>query len=109
MTTLAEVVGDLRAECAALDEVLATLDEDGWRKETPAVGWDTRDTVGHLADTNDIMYDSITMGSRDLLSEAEAAVEGSGSAVADPNAVDLFTAAQVEKHRLPVTQGTGNA
>ena len=99
MTKLEEVVGDLRAECAMLDAVLATLDEAGWRKETPAVGWDTRDTVGHLADTNDIMYDSVTNGSRDLMSEAQAAVEGTATAAADPGAVDLFTARQIEKVR----------
>lgn len=99
MTTLAEVVADLRAETAALDAVLETLDDEGWHKETPAVGWDTHDTIAHLADTNDIMFDSITQGSRDLLSEASKAVEGIRFSVADPNAVDLFTAEQVAKGR----------
>ena len=99
MTTLKEVVDDLRAESDALDAVLAKLDDDAAGKETPAVGWDTRDTVGHLADTNDIMYDSITDGARDLMSEAAAAVEGTNTPAADPKAVDLFTARQIEKVR----------
>jgi uncharacterized protein (TIGR03084 family) len=99
MTTLADVMADLRAETAALDAVLETLDDAGWHKETPAVGWDTHDTIAHLADTNDIMFDSITEGPRDLVAEASKAVEGTRFSVADPGAVDLFTAEQVTKGR----------
>lgn len=95
MTTLAEVVADLRDETKVLDEVLASLDEEGWGKETPAVGWDTRDTVGHLADTDDIMYDSVTGSGRDLLSAAAEAMDGEPS----PTGVDDFTAWQVERVR----------
>lgn len=95
MTTLNEVVADLRDETKQLDEVLASLDEAGWRKETPAVGWDTHDTVGHLADTDDIMYDSITGSGRDLLT---AAAEASGG-LSSPTTVDDFTAWQVERVR----------
>jgi uncharacterized protein (TIGR03084 family) len=100
MTTLQEVIEDFRAECDALDVVLSKLDEDGWLIETPAVGWDTRDTVAHLADTSDIMYDAITGGPRDLFSDAQAAAEASGvSSAGDPKAVDAFTATQVAKGR----------
>ncbi len=96
VTTLDEVVADLRDETKQLDEVLAALDEAGWRKETPAVGWDTRDTIGHLADTDDVMYESITGGSRDLMSDAR---EASGGATPSPTGVDEFTAWQVERVR----------
>jgi uncharacterized protein (TIGR03084 family) len=99
MTTLQEVLTDLRAETAELDSVLATLEEAGWHKETPAVGWDTHDTVAHLADTNDIMFDSVTGGSLDLLQAVQEAAEGGGFNLRDPQAVDLFTARQVEKGR----------
>lgn len=95
MTTLIEVLDDLRAETATLDDVLATLDEAGWRKETPAVGWDTRDTIGHLADTDDVMYESVTGGSRNLMSDAREATGGDPS----PTAVDDFTAWQIERVR----------
>jgi uncharacterized protein (TIGR03084 family) len=95
MTTLEEVVADLRAETAQLDSVLSTLDDAGWNKETPAVGWDTRDTVGHLADTDDVMYESVTGGSRDLISDAGVATGGTPS----PTDVDAFTAWQVAKVR----------
>jgi uncharacterized protein (TIGR03084 family) len=95
VTTLAEVLEDLRVETQVLDDVLSTLDEAGWRKETPAVGWDTRDTIGHLADTDDVMYESITGGQRDLMSDAREATGGEPS----PTAVDDFTAWQIEKVR----------
>jgi uncharacterized protein (TIGR03084 family) len=98
MTTLQEVVADLRAECDALDAVLATLDERGWHKETPAVGWDTRDTVGHLADTNDIMFESASGGDRDLMSAVRESQPGL-SATNSPDTVDAFTAWQVARVR----------
>jgi len=60
MTTLQEVMRDLRAETAHLDALLAPLDEKEWSIPTPAEGWDIRDTVGHLASTDDIMFESVT-------------------------------------------------
>lgn len=96
MTTLAEVHADLRAETAALDEVLAGLDEAGWSTPTPAEGWDVRDTVGHLADTDDLMFESITGGERDLLADAR---EAGGGAEPSPSSVDDFTAWQVARVR----------
>ncbi len=95
MTTLGDVVADLRAETAELDSVLAGLDGTGWHKQTPAVGWDTRDTIGHLADTDDVMYESVTGGPRDLMSDAAEATAGTPS----PTSVDDFTAWQIEKVR----------
>ena len=63
-TALPDVLADLSAETAELDAVLRTLDEAGWHKETPADGWDTHDTIAHLADTNDVMYDRSPDGPR---------------------------------------------
>lgn len=101
MTTLQEVLQDLRDETAQLDSVLETLDEAGWHKQTPAEGWDTHDTVAHLSDTNDVMYASITGGTRDLASEAMDAIREADATfdVSDPRAVDVFTARQVERGR----------
>src|SRR5436189_6377189 len=39
---------DLAAEHAALDELVADLDEAGWNTATPAEGWAVRDQIGHL-------------------------------------------------------------
>ena len=40
---------DLRAETAALDELLAGAGDDRWSTATPAVGWTVLDQVTHLA------------------------------------------------------------
>lgn len=99
MTTLEEVVTDLRAETAQLDSVLSTLDDAGWSIQTPAVGWDTRDTIGHLADTDDVMFESITGGSRDLMSDARESTANVSTGTPSPTSVDDFTAWQVARVR----------
>jgi uncharacterized protein (TIGR03084 family) len=101
VSSFLDILADLRAETAELDAVLRTLDEAGWHKETPAVGWDTHDTVAHLADTNDVMHGSVTGSGRDLSTEAMDAVREAGGTfdVTDPSSVDLFTARQVERGR----------
>jgi uncharacterized protein (TIGR03084 family) len=39
---------------------------DEWFRPTPAKGWDVRDTVAHLADTDEIAIDTCTAGPRPL-------------------------------------------
>ena len=97
MTTLAQVVLDWKDESDQLDVVLETLVGDDWHKETPAEGWDTRDTIGHLADTNDVMLSSVTGGDRDLFKEASEAAAAQG--LPPEQAVDAYTAWQMEKVR----------
>ncbi len=43
------LLADLAAEETELDAVVADLDDDGWLTPTPAVGWDVRDSIAHLA------------------------------------------------------------
>jgi uncharacterized protein (TIGR03084 family) len=45
----ATLVDALAAEAAALDTVVADLDEAGWSMPTPAEGWDVRTSIAHLA------------------------------------------------------------
>src|SRR5215216_1240329 len=45
---------DLAAEHAALDEVVAPLAEAEWARSTPAEGWTIRDSVLHLALTDEV-------------------------------------------------------
>ena len=47
------LLDDLAAEEAALDDVVADLDESGWTTATTAAGWDVNDAVAHLAATEE--------------------------------------------------------
>jgi uncharacterized protein (TIGR03084 family) len=51
---LEDLLDDLEAEQAALDDVLAGLPEAGWATPSAAAGWDVRDQVGHLAFGEDL-------------------------------------------------------
>ncbi|WP_029429807.1 TIGR03084 family metal-binding protein [Blastococcus sp. URHD0036] len=51
--TAARLAGDLADEYRALDAVLAGLADDDWSRPTRAVGWDVRDTLGHLCWTDE--------------------------------------------------------
>ncbi len=44
-----EICRDLKGEHAALDVIVADLDEATWNKPTPAEGWTIRDEISHLA------------------------------------------------------------
>lgn len=49
MSLIAELLTDLRAETADLEDVLFPLKTGDWELPTPAVGWMIRDQVSHLA------------------------------------------------------------
>ncbi len=51
---LDQVLVDLAAEGAALDDLVAPLDDSGWRTPTPAAGWDVATQVVHLAWTDEV-------------------------------------------------------
>ncbi len=62
MTGVASLVDDLEAEQQALLDVVAGLDADAWFTPTPAWGWDVRDTIAHLADTDEMAVDTALAG-----------------------------------------------
>ncbi len=43
-----QICSDLEAEHAALDALVADLSEQTWNADTPAEGWDVKDTIVHL-------------------------------------------------------------
>jgi uncharacterized protein (TIGR03084 family) len=88
---------DLRTEVATLDALLAGLSEADWSTPTPAEGWDIRDTVGHLADTDDLMFEFVTQNFVPGRVGLQVTVTGFDSA--GSGNVDDFTALQVAKVR----------
>ena len=56
------LVTDLEAEQLALQAVVAIIDADEWLAPTPAWGWDVRDTIAHLADTDEMAIDTVLGG-----------------------------------------------
>ncbi|MDO7868054.1 TIGR03084 family metal-binding protein [Nocardioides jiangxiensis] len=56
---LDEVLGDLQAESAYVESLLADLDEQGWRTATPAEGWDVATTIAHLLWTDEASVKAI--------------------------------------------------
>jgi uncharacterized protein (TIGR03084 family) len=54
------LLADLAAEESALDRVVTDLDEAGWVTPTPAEGWDVRDSIAHLAFTEDLAGAAMT-------------------------------------------------
>ena len=59
-SVLEQVLGDLDAESAALEAMVAPLDEAGWRTPTPAAGWDIATQVAHLAWTDEVAVAAAT-------------------------------------------------
>lgn len=57
---LRTLVEDLSAEADALDGLLATLTQGQWLTESPADGWDVRDSVAHIAIGNELALECVT-------------------------------------------------
>lgn len=70
MSEMGEAVAMLGAEQAELEAVLRTLSADQWLLPTPAHGWDVRDQISHLADSEEFAHDTATGGPRQLNQEA---------------------------------------
>jgi uncharacterized protein (TIGR03084 family) len=56
----AALLDDVADEQASLDAAVEALDDDGWRTATPAEGWDVRDSIAHLAYSEDLASTAAT-------------------------------------------------
>ncbi|PVG84827.1 TIGR03084 family protein [Nocardioides gansuensis] len=51
---LEQVIADLEAEGLAVEALVSPLTAAGWRRPTPAEGWDIATTISHLAWTDEV-------------------------------------------------------
>lgn len=72
VTSAREVVTDFLAEADALDALLRGLDDAQWLAPTPAQGWDIRDSITHLAVSNELALDCIVTGKSDVIDQVLA-------------------------------------
>lgn len=70
MNPMADAVAELEAEQKGLEALLRGLTREQWLLPTQAEGWTVRDQVAHLADVEEIAYDTATAGPRQLNVEA---------------------------------------
>ncbi len=59
MATIRDVVGDLDAEQAELDAIVARIMTSDWDKPTPAESWSVRDQIGHLAYFDEVAAEAV--------------------------------------------------
>src|SRR3984893_630727 len=76
------VLDDFTAEQNDLYQLLVSLSEPDWRRPTPAAGWDVRDQVSHLAQTEELARDTAPAGPRALAAEIDR-FGGDGQAMLD--------------------------
>lgn len=60
MSTLDDVLADLATEGDRLEQLLAPLSVDQWRRPTPAAGWNVAAQVAHLAWTDEVALAAAT-------------------------------------------------
>ena len=71
-----DLLDDLGAEQRWLQDVVRTIDTDAWLLPTPARGWDVRDTIAHLADTDEMAIATATGRPGSLNERAAGAAAG---------------------------------
>jgi len=75
-TGVADLLDDLRAEQRELQDRLRSIEPDAWLSPTPARGWDVRDTVAHLADTDEMAIATATGAPGSINDRAASAASG---------------------------------
>ena len=76
-----QICNDLATEHAALDAIVADIDEDAWNGPTAADGWDVKDTIVHLIQAD--MAASLAVLDADGFVEAKTSINAG-------NGLDFF-------------------
>lgn len=92
---VAGLVADLTAESAALQEILATIDDADWDLDTAAVGWTIHDQIAHLAHFDGITRLAIVApvafeSFRDDLDDLQSYVDGVGARYSDKTGTEML-------------------
>jgi uncharacterized protein (TIGR03084 family) len=74
--SVGDLLDDLAAEQQSLRAVVASCGADDWLRPTPARGWDVRDTVAHLADTDEMAIATATGAPGSINERAGTAASG---------------------------------
>jgi uncharacterized protein (TIGR03084 family) len=91
------VLADLQAEGDQLEDLVALLDDAGWRAPTPAPGWDVAHQVAHLAWTDEMAVLAATdktawdQAVRAALADPDGFVDKAAAAGAEAAPADLLT------------------
>src|SRR6476469_9619059 len=75
-TAVRALLDDLEAEQHELLDLVRAIDADDWLRPTPARGWDVRDTIAHLADTDEMAIATATGAAGSINERAAAAASG---------------------------------
>src|SRR5258705_11333201 len=75
-TAVRALLDDLEAEQHVLLDLVRAIDADEWLQPTPARGWDVRDTIAHLADTDEMAIATATGAPGSLNGRAATAASG---------------------------------
>jgi uncharacterized protein (TIGR03084 family) len=106
MPDVAQLVADLEAESATLDELVAPLTTDGWQSPTPAPGWTIAHQIGHLAWTDGVAVlsatdpDAFARAVDEALSRLDTYVDEAAAAAADRAPADLLADWRAGRDRL---------
>jgi uncharacterized protein (TIGR03084 family) len=76
MTGIRALLADLGSEQRELRARVAGIAEDDWLRPTPARGWDVRDTIAHLADTDEMAIATATGAPGSINERAAGAASG---------------------------------
>ncbi len=103
------MLADLAAEGDQLDDLVAPLDEAGWRTPTPAPGWDVAHQVAHLAWTDETAvlaatdkagWDAIVL---EALEDPDGFVDQAAARGAEASPADLLARWRTSRRTLAET------